>query len=155
MHQRVNEPEQESSRELRRNVFAITQLRMSGEIDEMMLYFAPDVVVQYHCTKEGLFLPGVLHGRAAFKENIRLTDIEYEPLGSEVLDILVENESTVVRWRNSWRHRGTGQVATLDMAHFLRWRNGQVVEVYEYLDYHGWGPKAAEARLDRDEPFAR
>ncbi len=153
MRQRVDGPNQEDSRELRRSVLAITQLRMSGKIDEMLRYFAPDVVVQYHCTKEGLFLPGVLHGRAAFKENIRLTDIEYEPLGSEVIDILVENGNTAVRWRNSWRHRGTGSVSTLDMAHFLRWRNGQVVEVFEYLDYHGWGPAADAARIDRDEPF--
>lgn len=153
MRQRVDGPNQEDSRELRRSVLAITQLRMSGKIDEMLRYFAPDVVVQYHCTKEGLFLPGVLQGRAAFKENIRLTDIEYEPLGSEVIDILVENGNTAVRWRNSWRHRGSGRVSTLDMAHFLRWRNRQVVEVFEYLDYHGWGPAADEARIDRDEPF--
>jgi ketosteroid isomerase-like protein len=154
MQQKVNELEEEARRRLRRNVLAITQLRMSGQLDEMLRYFAPDVVVRYHCTKEGLFLPGVLHGRAAFKENIRLTDVEYEPLGSEIFAILVEKDSTAVRWRNSWRHRNTRRVITLDMAHFLRWRNGLVVQVFEYLDYHGWGKQAAEARLDRDEPFA-
>jgi hypothetical protein len=152
MRQGEDGPDREDSRELRRKVLAITQLRMAGKIDEMMRYFAPDVTVQYHCTKEGLFLPGILHGRSAFKENIRLTDIEYEPLGSEVLDILVENGNAAVRWRNSWRHRGTGHVSTLDMAHFLRWRNGLVVEVFEYLDYHGWGTEAAEARIDPDRP---
>lgn len=153
MHQKLDGPDQEQSRELRRNVYAITQLRMAGKLDEMMRYFAPDVVVRYHCTKEGLFLPGVLHGRDAFRENIRLTDIEYEPLGAEVIDILVENGNTAVRWRNSWRHRGSGRVATLDMAHFLRWRDGSVVEVFEYLDYHGWGPAAADAQIDKDESF--
>jgi ketosteroid isomerase-like protein len=150
---RADETDEERSHELKRNIFAITQFRMAGAIDAMMRYFSPDVVVRYHGTKEGLFLPGELCGIEAFKENIRLTDIEYEPLGFEVLDILVEGEATAVRWRSSWRQHGTGRVSTLDMAHFLRWRNGLVVELFEYLDYHGWGPAAAEARIDKCEPF--
>jgi ketosteroid isomerase-like protein len=140
------------TRERRRCIFEITRLRMSRDLDEMMCYFAPNVVVRYHATKEGLFLPGVLHGRDNFRENIRLTDVEYEPLGFEVLDILVEGDESAVRWRNSWRHRATGRVATMDMAHFLRWRDGLVFEVFEYLDYHGWGRAAAEATLERDDP---
>jgi ketosteroid isomerase-like protein len=145
----ADDRDEERSRALRRDILAITQFRMAGAIDAMMQYFAPNVVVRYHSTKEGLFLPGELRGIDAFKENIRLTDIEYEPLGFEVLDILVQGERGAVRWRNSWRQRGTGQVSTLDMAHFLRWRNGSIVEVFEYLDYHGWGPQADEARLDK------
>ncbi|WP_244594670.1 nuclear transport factor 2 family protein [Methylosinus sporium] len=140
---------------MRRNVFEITRLRMSGRIDEMMRYFARDVVVRYHGTKEGLFLPGVLHGRDAFKENIRLTDVNYEPLGGEVLAILVDGPKSSVRWRNSWRHRNSGRTATLDMAHFLYWRNGKVVEMFEYLDYHSWGRSAAEALIERDDPRPR
>jgi ketosteroid isomerase-like protein len=144
--------EDERGRALKRDVFAITQLRMDGALDAMMRFFSPDVVVRYHSTKEGLFLPGELRGIEAFRENLRLTDIEYEPLGFEVLDILVDGETAAVRWRNSWRQRGTGRISTLDMAHFLRWRDGLVVELFEYLDYHGWGPAAEEAHLEKCEP---
>jgi ketosteroid isomerase-like protein len=125
---------------------------MSGAFDAMMRHFSPEVVVRCHCAKEGLFLPGVLRGRDEFRENLRLTNLVYEPLGFEVFDILVEGETSAVRWRNSWRHRETGRVSTLDMAHFLRWRNGSVVELFEYLDHHGWGQAAVDARLDRCEP---
>lgn len=152
MQPKVDDPDKELKREARRQVLAIVRLRMEGRIDEMMGYFSPDVIVRYHCTKEGLFLPGVLHGREAFKENIRLTDVEYEPLGYDVLDLLVDSATAAVRWRNSWRHRGSGRVATLDMAHFLSWRMGSVVELFEYVDYHGWGEAAERARIDRDEP---
>lgn len=155
MQPKIDEPDEEHRRELRRNVFEITRLRMSGRIDEMMRYFARDVIVRYHGTKEGLFLPGVLHGRDAFKENIRLTDVNYEPLGGEVLAILVDGPKSSVRWRNSWRHRNSGRTATLDMAHFLYWRNGKVVEMFEYLDYHSWGRSAAEALIERDDPRPR
>lgn len=148
----ADETEKERGRALKREVFAIMQFRMDGAIEAMMRHFSPDVVVRFHGAKEGLFLPGELRGIEAFKENIRLTDIEYEPLGFEALDILVDGETAAVRWRNSWRHRGTGRISTLDMAHFLRWRDGLVVELFEYLDYHGWGPAADEARLDKCEP---
>jgi len=152
MQPKIDESDEEHRRALRRNVYEITRLRMAGKIDEMLRYFAPDVIVHYHATKEGLFLPGVLHGREALKENIRLTDVNYEPLGGEVFDILVDGQMTAVRWRNSWRHRNFGYTATLDMAHFLSWRNGKVAEVFEYMDYHGWGRAAAEALIERDEP---
>ncbi len=152
MQPKIDAPDEEERRKLRHNVFEITRLRMSGQIEEMLRYFAPDVIVRYHATKEGLFLPGVLHGREAFRENIRLTDVDYEPLGSEVLDILVDGDMTAVRWRNSWRHRNSGRTATMDMAHFLSWRNGMVVEVFEYLDYHGWNPFSDHELIERDEP---
>jgi ketosteroid isomerase-like protein len=152
MQPKIDEPDKAERRKLRRNVFEITRLRMAGEIDEMLRYFAPNVIVRYHATKEGLFLPGVLHGRDALKENIRLTDVDYEPLGGEVLDILVDGSTTVVRWRNSWRHRNSGQTSTLDMAHFLSWRDGMVVEVFEYLDYHGWKRFGDDGLIERDEP---
>jgi ketosteroid isomerase-like protein len=129
--------DQEKRRDLRRDIFEITRLRMSGRIEEMLEFFAPHVVVHYHCAKEGLFLPGVLRGVDALRENIRLTDVEYEPLDMEILDILVDGDRSAVRWRNSWRHRGRGYARTLDMAHFLRWKSGRVVEMFEYLDYHG------------------
>ena len=137
MQRMAREPDQKNSSDLRGDIFEITRLRMAGRISEMLEFFAPHVVIHYHCAKEGLFLPGVLRGVEAFRENIRLTDVEYEPLESEVLDVLVEGDRSAVRWRNSWRHRATGYTRTLDMAHFLHWKNRRVVEVFEYLDYHG------------------
>lgn len=137
MHPRAEGPSRKRECDLRRSVSEITKLRMSGRISEMMQFFADDVIVHYHCAKEGLFLAGVLEGIDAFRENIRITDAEYEPLDSEILDVLVEGDRSAVRWRNSWRNRGTGYTRMLDMAHFLHWKNGRVVEMFEYLDYHG------------------
>jgi ketosteroid isomerase-like protein len=136
MQRMSREPDQKNSSH-RCEIFEITRLRMSGRINEMLEFFAPHVVVHYHCAKEGLFLPGVLRGVDALRENIRLTDVEYEPMDMEILDVLVDGDRSAVRWRNSWRHRGTGYTRTLDMAHFLHWKNGRVVEMFEFLDYHG------------------
>ena len=137
MQGRAGGPDQMSGAELRRRVSEMTKYRMSGQIELMLQYFVPEVIVHCHSTKEGLFLPGVLRGRDALRENIRRIDAEYEPIDAEVLDILVEKANTAVRWRNAWRHRGSGYPRALDMAHFLRWKDGLVTEMFEYLDYHG------------------
>jgi len=129
--------------ELRRRVADIVRLRMLGQPDAMLQYFAPDVVLHYNCTKEGLFRPAIWVGHDAFRENIRRTDIDYEPKSAEVIDILVEGESTVVRWRSRWSHRATGHAAVLDMAHFLHWKNGRIVKMFEFLDYHDGAARQA------------
>jgi ketosteroid isomerase-like protein len=109
---------------------------MSSRIDSMMQHFVPGVVVHYDGATEGLFRPGVGKGRDALCENIRHIELDYAPLDSEILDMLVENEKTAVRWRGRWRHRGTGCVYALDIAHFLRWEGGLIVEMFEFFDHH-------------------
>lgn len=136
MHPKPRDPARNVERELRQSVLAIAKLRMAGRIDEMMRYFASDVVIHYHCAKEGLFVAGALTGIEAFRENLRITDATYEPCDFEILDLLADGRRSAIRWRTSWQNRGTGYSCTLDMAHFLHWKNGVVVEMFEYLDYH-------------------
>jgi ketosteroid isomerase-like protein len=126
------------SSELRRRVHDIMRCRVAGDFDRMMAYFSPDVVVYYTCSKEGLFRPGVWRGRDAFRENMRLTDIVYEPCDGEIKDVLVDGDRAAVRWRSMWRHVDSGREYTLEMAHFLHWENDRVVEVHEFLDVLGF-----------------
>jgi ketosteroid isomerase-like protein len=127
-----------ASRELRRRVHQIMQCRIRGDFGGMMQFFSPRVVVYYTCSKEGLFRPGVWYGRDAFRENMRLTDIDYQPLDGELKDVIVDGDCAAVRWRSVWRHVGTGEEYTLEMAHFLRWADDVVVEVHEFLDVLGF-----------------
>jgi len=129
-------PSRAADGEYRRRVGEIIHFRMTGRVDELLRHFARDVVLHYNCTKEGLFQKGVWIGHEAFRENLRRTDVDYEPLDAEILDVLVDGEKSAVRWRSAWRHRGTGGVYAMDMAHFLTWRDGVVVELHEFLDHH-------------------
>lgn len=117
---------------MRRRLVEITQARLAGRIDLVARHFAPDVIV--HCSKYGVFLPGVIQGRDSFVANLKRAEEEWEPLEGEILQILVEGARNAMRWRASWRHRGTGHVCPLDMAYFLRWRDGLIVEMHEYMD---------------------
>lgn len=122
--------------ETRRRVHDIVRSRMSGDAQAMVRHFVEDVELNYNCSKVGLFPSGQWRGRDALRENLRRTDIDYEPLEAEIYTILVEGNHTAVRWVSHWRHRATGRVYVMDMAHFLRWRNGLVAEMNEFIDHH-------------------
>lgn len=151
--------------DLRRRVGEIVECRMSGRIDQMLRHFSQSVILHYTCRKDGILKPTTRWGHEAFRQNIRRTDENYAPLDSEILDIIVEGSHTVVRWLSRWRFHGNGKIYSMDIAHFLHWEDGLVVEMHEFLDVHGralpnymCGPLTFEnlltprpAGLDRDE----
>lgn len=129
-------PERGSDSELRARVRDIIDRRMRGDINGLARHFFEDVELNYNCAKFGLFPSGQWRGREALRQNLRLTDIEYEPLDYEIQTLIVEGERSAVRWVTEWRYRANGRTYKMDMAHFLRWQNGQVVEMDEFLDHH-------------------
>ncbi len=121
--------------EIRCRLGEIAHFRLTGQLGRMAKHFAPDVVVHFNCTQLGLFSSGTSRGRDAFIASMRRSEIDYEALDGEIVDVLVENGRAAVRWSTCWRHRGTGRVYVIDMAYFLKWRGSEIVELYEYLDY--------------------
>lgn len=120
--------------ETRRRVHEIVQSRMSRDSSAMLKHFVEDVELNYTCSRLGVLRPGQWRGRDALREHLRRVDIDYEPLDAEIISILVEGDRAAVRWVSNWRHRATGQIHDMDMAHFLRWRHGLVAEMYEFRD---------------------
>lgn len=143
MHGPGGRSSQVADRETRRRVHEIVRSRMSGDISAMVKYFVEDVELNYNCARLGMLPPGHWRGRDALREHLRRVDIDYEPLDAEILTVLVEGDRTVVRWVSNWRHRATGKVCLMDMAHFLRWRNGLVAEMDEFVD-HRCASRAAD-----------
>lgn len=125
-----------ADKEARRRVHELVATRMSGNIPAILKFFVEDVELSYNCSRLRVFPSGQWRGQDALRENLRRTDIDYQPLDAEVKDVLVEGDRTAVRWTSEWRHRGTGRLYRMDMAHFLRWRNGRIAEMTEFLDHH-------------------
>lgn len=132
MQDRAKPQAELTGEEIRQRLVEITRARLAGRIDLVARHFAPDVVI--HCSKYGIFLPGVIHGRDTFVANLKRAEEEFEALEGEILQILVEGPRNAVRWRTSWRNRGTGRICPLDMAYFVRWWDGLIVEMHEYMD---------------------
>ncbi len=121
--------------ETRRRVHEIVRSRMTYDVQTLVEHFVEDVELNYSCSRLGLVPPGQWRGRDALRAHLRRVDVDYEPLEAEILSVLVEGDNTALRWLSSWRHRATGQIHRMDMAHFLRWRNGLVSEMYEFRDH--------------------
>jgi ketosteroid isomerase-like protein len=121
--------------EIRSRITQMLRCRMSGQIDRMLRYFAPNTVVHCASSREGLLPPGIWEGADALRSITRRTDENYEPLEHEILDILVDGQNAVVRWRGAWRRHATGKIYMIDAAHFLRWQNGLVVEMHEFFEH--------------------
>ncbi|MGD9545501.1 MAG: nuclear transport factor 2 family protein [Methylocystis sp.] len=108
---------------------------MAYDVSTMVEHFVEDVELNYSCSRLGVLPPGQWRGRDALRAHLRRVDVDYEPLDAEILTVLVEGDDTVVRWLGSWRHRATGQIHRMDLAHFLRWRNGLVSKMHEFRDH--------------------
>ncbi len=135
MQGEAGRPDHGAGAELRRRIHDAVKARFWGPLDRFLQdFFAPDVVVHYNCVKEGVPAPGVWLGREALGESIRQVDIEYEWLDVEVFDIVVDGDRAAVRWRAFWRNRGSGAPGAMELAHFLRFNNGLIVEMHEFLD---------------------
>jgi ketosteroid isomerase-like protein len=108
--------------------------RMSGKIDRMLQYLTPTTMIHCASSREGVLPPGVWTGADGLRLVTRINDENYQPLDYEILDIVIDGERSVVRWRGDWRRHANGKIYTMEAAHFLRWRNGRVVEMHEFFD---------------------
>ncbi len=151
MHGLGGGPSRAAENDIRRLVHELVKIRMSGDIRALLKLFVEDVELNYNCAKVGQFPAGHWRGQEALRDNIRRTDIEYEPLDAEVKDVVVEGDRAAFRWTSNWRRRATGQLHCMDMAHFLRWRKGRVAEMHEFLDHHATYRSAQEAPRSFDE----
>lgn len=135
MHGGGGRPGATAGGEYRRRVADIVHCRMARKYQDLTQHFHENVTIHYNSSKEGLFKHGIWKGRDAFLANMKLTDVDYQPLDGDVMEVLVEGDRTVVRWLSTWRHRASGMVYTIDMAHFLRWQGDKVVTMHEFLDH--------------------
>lgn len=129
--------------ETRRRVHEIVRLRMAGEVESVLKFFVEDVEITFNSSKNGVFPAGSWQGRGALREYLRRADIDFEPLQAEVQDVIVEGDRTALRWTGTFRRRANGAVHVMDMAHFLRWRNGRVASLDEFIDDHATARAAA------------
>lgn len=150
MHGGSNRAVQLTVADMRRLIAEMLDCRMRADYDRFATYLDPGVVVYCNAWREGIIGPEVWSGEPSLRDLFRRTDENYFPLDHEILDILVDGERAVVRWRGDWRRHATSRIYTIDAAHFLRWEKGLVVEMHEFFDAHcpTSGGGAARATLE-------
>lgn len=125
-----------SATEIRFIISEMLDCRMRRQYDRFATFVDPSVVLHCHSWREGVVGPGVWKGVDGLRELFLRTDENYLPGDHEIIEMLVDANQAVVRWRADWRRHDSGRVYTNDAAHFLRWENGRVVEMHEFFDAH-------------------
>ena len=133
----------EMLRERLRTLYAAVKL---GQIDFVLNSVDDDIeYISYTPVKVFPFL-GHRRGKAAVSEALRGAHLAYELISCEPVSMVVEddNAATIVFTRSI--SRATGRSIQGMLAHFLRFRDGKIIEVWEFMDSFG----AAEQVLGRE-----
>jgi len=116
--------------------------------DVFRQYFSPDVVCDFVGDPSRLYYAGKRVGLAAMFDLICAAAVDFEQLRFSLSDIAVEGGWFACRRTVEWRHRGTGKQRCVEFADFLKFENGQIVEVVEFRD------TATMVRMQSDQDYA-
>ena len=121
---------------IERRIRAIWSCRAAGDFDGLRKYLAPDCV---YIANTWIGHPATLRreGREACIDVVRQIHILLEVLEAETAELVIDGEQAAACRRTKMRNRGSGEVATLDICHFLRFRDGLLVEMTERTDTLG------------------
>ena len=112
----------------------LLRLRAENNLREMMNYFAEDIVFVVSFNWMALPYAGPIKGKANVARALMSITTQYENLGSTVHSLLIDGEQVALRRTARVRHRGTNRVADVDIADFIRFRDGLVVALSEVAD---------------------
>ena len=120
----------------------LLQLRRDNNLREVMDYVADDMV--FDVRGSGMAFPhaGPVKGKANVARAFMSIATQYENLNSTVHSLIIDGEQVALRRTARVRHRGTNRIADVDVADFIRFRDGLVVALSEVVD------SAVLARLD-------
>ncbi len=124
-------------------VRTIFERRATGDIPGILEYAAEDV--SYNVCGNWTLYPfsRPARGKAIFAQALATVAVMYENLGSTIHELVIDGDRAALHRTSKLRNRGTGQVISVDVCDFIRFRDGLVIEFSEYPD------SAALARLDR------
>lgn len=106
----------------------------SPEPELLRRWFAPEVVCEFIGDRLRVPYAGRHVGVETLLGIIRAIHVDFEQRPLAVSDILVE-DGRAACWRQvEWRHRGTGRGGVSELADFVRFDNGLIVELIEFRD---------------------
>lgn len=109
-------------------------LRAKGDVEGILEWFAPDFT--YKACGEWTRPPYVpcQCDRETFAQSLRLVNVEYEELGSEIHELLIDGDRVAVHRTIRMRNRGAGAAVDLDEWDCFRFRERLVAEFAAYVD---------------------
>ncbi|MDI9849309.1 nuclear transport factor 2 family protein [Rhodoblastus sp. 17X3] len=119
---------------IERRVHALLEMRATGNLRGMLEYAAEDIVYNVRGNWAAFPYTRPVRGKKLVAEALTMISVQFENLGSDVHDLIIDGDRAAMRRTARIRHRGTGKVGTVDIADFVRFRDGLVVEFTEVAD---------------------
>jgi ketosteroid isomerase-like protein len=112
----------------------LLQLRLDNNLREVMNHVAEDIVFDVRGSWMAFPSAGPVKGKANVARAFMSIATQYQNLGSTVHSMIIDGEQVAMRRTARVRHRGTNRVADVDIADFVRFRDGLVVALSEVAD---------------------
>jgi ketosteroid isomerase-like protein len=119
---------------IERRVHALLEMRAAGDLRGMLDHAAEDIVYNVQGNWSAFPYTRPVRGKKLVAEALAMIAMQFENLGSVVHDLVIDGDRIALRRSAKLRHRGTGKVRDVEVADFLRFRDGLVVEFTEVVD---------------------
>ena len=104
--------------------------------DERLLreWCAPDIVCEFIGDRTRIPYAGRHAGIETMLAIVRAIHVDFDLRPLAVSDMIVEDARIAGRRQVKWRHRGTGRAGVSELADFMRFEDGLIVEFLEFRD---------------------
>jgi uncharacterized protein len=122
------------SEELRARIYDLYTAYRTGRIDFVLNAYDDQAELISYAPIEVFPYLGRRHGKAAIADTMKKVHAEFELLTYQPIFMVVENDNagTIVMAR--LRQRSTDRIIQLLVAHFIRFRDGRIIELREFMD---------------------
>jgi len=104
------------------------------DIELLRAWCSPNVVCEFLGDPARIPYAGRHVGIDAMLGVVRAVNVDFEQRNFAVSEMLIDDTRVCGRRRVHWRHRGTGRAGVSELADFLRFENGLIVEFVEFRD---------------------
>ncbi|WP_442755261.1 nuclear transport factor 2 family protein [Methylocystis sp. JAN1] len=120
--------------EMERRVRRLVGEESAPEPELLRQWCSPNIVCEFVGDRARLPYAGRHVGVEAMLGIVRAVNVDFEQCNFAVSEMMIEDARVCGRRRVHWRHRGTGRAGISELADFVRFENGLVVELIEFRD---------------------
>jgi ketosteroid isomerase-like protein len=119
---------------LRQRIYSMCSAYAQARTDFVLNFIDDDVDFISYAPVSIFPCLGKQRGKAAVAKSIEIIHAQYEFLSYVPIFMVVEGEDAAVIIMARMKQRATGRIIQIMFAHFLRFRDGRIIEFREFLD---------------------
>ncbi len=140
------------SEALRKKIYALYEAYAAGRLDDILASCDDNIEFFAYAPVEVFPFLGHHRSKAEFAETIKEGRRRFEYLTYQPVFSVVEGNDAAVMVLARLRQRATNRIIQLFLAHFLRFQNGRLVEIREFMDSFDAVQQAIGHEIDLTKP---